>query len=347
MVRVFSGIQPTGDGVHLGNYLGAIVGMLELQRAHECIFAVVDLHAMTVPYDPHGLPRHVLSVALDYLAAGIDPRRSILMVQSDVPQHAELAWALGCLTAVNKLAQLPTYKDKLARHGVAGLGLLSYPVLMAADILLYKAELVPVGKDQLPHIEFTREVARTFNHAFVPIFPEPQAHLSEGALLPSLLGKGAMSKSVPGSFIALSDEPAAIADKLAHAVTDPARQRRRDAGEPTRCSLYALHDLYTPAERVDSIAADCRRAAIGCLECKAVLAREIGAALAPIRERRRAIAQDPDYVQDVLREGAERARPLAEATMCEVRQCMGLARTQACHGRESVSCLRPGASGQG
>lgn len=324
MGRVFSGIQPTADSVHLGNYLGAIVGMLDLQREHDCVFAVVDLHAITVPYDPQLLPQRVLSVATDYLAAGIDPQRSILMVQSDVHEHAELSWILGCLTTVQKLAQLPTYKDKLARHGIAGLGLLSYPVLMAADILLYKAELVPVGKDQLPHIEFTREVARGFNNAFAPLFPEPQAHLTAGAVVPSLLGPGAMSKSVPGSYIALTDEPEVIAKKLASAVTDSARQRLRDAGEPTRCNIYTLHGLYTPHGELGELASGCRTAAIGCVECKAKLAQEISAALSPIRERRRDLTAHPDDVRDVLQDGARRARPIAAATVAEVKRCTGL-----------------------
>lgn len=323
--RVFSGIQPTGDSVHLGNYLGAMVGMLDLQREHACIFAVVDYHAITVPYEPKQLPQRILNVAMDYLAAGIDPQRSILMVQSDVQEHVELAWILGCLTTVNKLAQLPTYKDKVARHGVAGLGLLSYPVLMAADILLYKAELVPVGKDQVPHIEFAREVARAFNRTFATVFPEPQVHLTSGAVVPSLLGQGAMSKSVPGSYIALTDDPDVIAEKLARAVTDPARQRRQDAGEPTRCNIYTLHGFYTPEEELAAVAVGCRQATIGCLECKAILARKISDNLAPIRERRRQLAAHPDDVRDVLHEGARRARVLARETMEEVKGCTGLA----------------------
>ena len=334
MVRVFSGIQPTGDSLHLGNYLGAVVGMVELQKAHECIFSVVDYHAITVPYavrpahdgEAQRLPQRVLSVAMDYLAAGVDPQRSILMVQSEVPQHTELAWILGCMTTVNKLSQLPTYKDKVARHGVAGLGLLSYPVLMAADILLYKAEVVPVGRDQLPHIEFAREMARTFNHTFAGVFPEPQAHLVAGAVVPSLLGQGAMSKSVPGSYIALTDEPEAIASKLAAAVTDAARQRLRDTGEPTRCNIYALHKLYTAAEPLAGIASACRQATIGCLECKALLARAISESLAPLRERRRQLGGDPSYVHDVLTDGARRASDLAEDTLVEVKGRMGLLR---------------------
>jgi tryptophanyl-tRNA synthetase len=265
-------------------------------------------------------------VALDYLAAGVDPQRSILMVQSEVHEHTELAWILGCMTTVNKLSQLPTYKDKAARHGVAGLGLLSYPVLMAADILLYKAELVPVGRDQVPHIEFTREVARTFNQTFATVFPEPQAHLVAGAVVPSLLGQGAMAKSVPGSYIALVDEPAVIASKLAGAVTDPARQRLRDAGEPTRCNVYSLHKLYSTAENLAEIASACRQATVGCLECKALLARTISESLAPFRERRRELERDLGYVHDVLSDGARRASPLAGTTLDQVKGSMGLVR---------------------
>ena len=303
-----------------------MVGMLDLQEKHDCIFSVVDYHAITVPYETKRLPQRVLNVALDHLAAGIDPQRSVLMVQSDVHEHVELSWILGCLITVNKLSHLPTYKDKVARYGVAGLGLLSYPVLMAADILLYEAELVPVGSDQLPHIEFTREVARAFNHRFASLFPEPQAHLMPGALVPSLLGEGAMSKSVPGSYIALTDEPEVIGKKLAGAVTDPARQRLCDSGEPTRCNIYTLHELYTPPQQLSEIAAGCRGATIGCLKCKAVLAEEISEGLAPMRERRRALAANPNYVRDVLRDGAQRARPMAEATMFKVKQAMGLLR---------------------
>ena len=324
--RAFSGIQPTADSLHLGNCLGAIVGMLELQEEHECIFSIVDFHAITVPYDPVKLPHRVLSVGIDYLAAGVDPERSVLMVQSDVQAHVEMCWILGCLTTVNRLARIPTYKDKMAQHGVAGLGLLSYPVLMAADILLYKANLVPVGKDQLPHIEFTREVARAFNHRFGVVFPEPQAHLTAGALVPSLLGEGAMAKSVPGSYIALSDEPEVISSKLARAVTDPARRRRSDPGEPSRCNMYTLHELHSSDEQLAEIAAGCRQATIGCLDCKAILAREISDSLASFRERRRKLAQDVDQVQDVLCEGARRARPIAQATMLEVKEHMGLLR---------------------
>ncbi|MBC7264341.1 MAG: tryptophan--tRNA ligase [Chloroflexi bacterium] len=324
--RVFSGIQPSGESLHLGNYLGAIKGMLALQDSHDCIFAVVDYHAITVPYDPASMPAQKFNAIVEYMAAGLDPRKSILIIQSDVPEHTELAWLLGCIMPVSKLEQLPTYKDKKARQQSPTMGLLDYPVLMAADILIYKASLVPVGQDQLPHIEFAREVARKFNAAFGETFPEPQAYLTEGAEVPSLLGTGKMSKSVPGSFIALNDSPDQIHHKLAVAVTDPARQRRSDPGEPMRCNIYAIHRLYTPVDRLAEIADGCRAADIGCLECKAILAEEIIADLTPFRECRARLFSHPDDVRDALREGAKRARPLARATLDEVRCVMGLDR---------------------
>ena len=228
--QMFTGLQPSSESLHIGNYLSAIKGVLALQGTHDCILCVVDYHAITAPYETETLRRYKLNIAAEYLASGIDPNRVTMVIQSDVPEHAELAWLLGCLMPVPKLEQLPTYKDKKARHGAAGFGLLAYPILMAADILIYKAETVPVGKDQLPHIEFAREVARKFNRTFGQMFPEPQARLDEGAYIPSLTGNGAMAKSAARGNINLSDEPDAIRKKLAQAVTDPARVRRNDPG---------------------------------------------------------------------------------------------------------------------
>jgi tryptophanyl-tRNA synthetase len=322
--RVFSGVQPTADSIHLGNYLGAVRGMLALQDEHDCIFAVVDYHAITMPYDPACLPARVLGVATEYLAAGLDPERAALIVQSDVPEHVELAWLLGAGLPEAKLEQLPSYKDKKARTGTASAGLLCYPLLMAADILIYKAELVPVGRDNVPHVELTREVARLFNRTYGNTFPEPQERLNEAATVPGLDGGGAMSKSVPGSYIALSDTPEEIRHKLNRAVTDPARQRRRDPGEPSRCNVYTIHGLYTPTARLEELARGCRSGQIGCLECKAVLAGEIIADLAPLQARRAELVAHPDTVHDVLQEGARRVRPQAQATVAEVRAKMGI-----------------------
>lgn len=327
---MFTGLQPSGESLHIGNYLSAVKGVLGLQDTHDCILCVVDYHAITVPYDPNSMRRRKLNIAAEYLAAGIDPHRVTMFVQSDVPAHAELAWLLGCLMPVPKFEQLPTYKDKKERYGSAGFGLLAYPILMAADILIYKADAVPVGKDQLPHIEFTREVARKFNATFGQTFPEPEAVINKGAYIPSLDGKGAMSKSandergMSTGNINLSDTEDAIRKKLAQAVTDPARIRRQDPGEPTRCPVYAIHGCYTPQPTLKAIAEGCRSAAIGCLDCKRTLADEIVEDLAPIQARRTELLECPDEVYDVLAQGAATCRPLAQETVREVRHRMGL-----------------------
>ena len=272
---MFTGLQPSGESLHIGNYLSAVKGVLALQDTHECILCVVDYHAITVPYEPDSMRRRKLNIAAEYLAAGIDPSRVTMMVQSDVPEHTELTWLLGCLIPVPKFEQLPTYKDKKARYGSANFGLFAYPILMAADILIYKADTVPVGKDQLPHIEFAREVARKFNIAFGDTFPEPQAAINEAAYIPSLDGNGAMSKSIGRGNINLTDDETAIRKKLAQAVTDPARIRRTDPGEPTRCPVFAIHGCYTPQPTLDEIVRGCRSAAIGCIDCKRTLADEV------------------------------------------------------------------------
>jgi tryptophanyl-tRNA synthetase len=321
---MFTGLQPSGESLHIGNYLSAVKGVLALQETHECILCVVDYHAITVPFRPEAMRQRRINIAAEYLAAGIDPDRVTLVVQSDVPQHTELAWLLGCLMPVPKFEQLPTYKDKKARYGSASFGLLAYPILMAADILIYKADTVPVGKDQRPHIEFAREVARKFNSTFGHTFPEPHAAINEGAYIPSLDGKGAMSKSVDRGNINLSDDEAAIRRKLARAVTDPARIRRTDPGEPTRCPVYALHACYTPQAELDRLAAGCRSASIGCLECKQVLADEVVADLVPLAARRAELLARPNEVREILEAGAGVCRPLAKRTLVEVRDKMGL-----------------------
>jgi tryptophanyl-tRNA synthetase len=321
---MFTGLQPTAASLHIGNYLSAIKGVLALQETHQCILCVVDYHAITVPYDPAQLRQRRINIAAEYLAAGVDPERVTMVVQSDVPEHTELAWLLGCLMPVPKFEQLPTYKDKKARYGAAGFGLLAYPILMAADILIYKAEAVPVGKDQQPHVEFAREVARKFNNAFGPTFPEPHAEINAGAYIPSLDGQGAMSKSSGKGTLNLSDDEAAIRRKLARAVTDPARMRRTDPGEPTRCPVYTLHGCYTPQPELKQVAAGCRSAAIGCLECKRLLADEIVADLGPLAARRAELLAHPDRVHEILAAGATICRPLARQTLDETRHKMGL-----------------------
>jgi tryptophanyl-tRNA synthetase len=323
--RVFSGIQPTGI-LHLGNYLGAIKGMIELVDRYECIYGIVDYHAITTPFEPAEMPSNKMNVAIGYLAAGLDPNKATLMVQSDVPEHTELAWLFGCITSVNKLEHLPTLKDKLETVDFFSSGLLNYPILQAADIVIYKATAVPVGKDQEAHIEFTREVVRKFNGLFGEVFPEPRSYNTPGATVPSLTGEGKMSKSIPGSYIALTDTPEEIWQKLARTLTDPRRVRRTDPGDPEDCPvIWQLHKIYTSEEKKAELAEGCRTAGIGCLQCKRVLSDLIVADLAPLQERWRELEANPDYVRDVLREGAARVRPIAEATIAEVKEKMGLA----------------------
>ncbi|MGC8874998.1 MAG: tryptophan--tRNA ligase [Chloroflexia bacterium] len=325
--RVFSGIQPTGV-LHLGNYLGAIKGMLELVDRYECIYGIVDYHAITVPFDPQAMPENKFKAAVAFLAAGLDPNKATLIVQSDVPEHTELAWLFSCITSVNKLQDLPTLKDKLSQTGgFLSSGLLNYPILQAADIVIYKATVVPVGKDQEAHIEFTREIVRKFNATYGYVFPEPVSYHTPALVVPSLTGEGKMSKSVPGSYIALTDPPEVIWEKLARTLTDPARVRRTDPGEPEKCPvIWTLHKLYTPLEKQQDLAQGCRTAAIGCLECKRILADEIIADLAPLQARWRDLEAHPDDVRDVLREGAARVRPIAQATVAEAKERMGLGR---------------------
>jgi tryptophanyl-tRNA synthetase len=322
--QMFTGLQPSGDGLHIGNYLSAVKGVLALQETHSCILCVVDYHAITVPYAADALRRRKLVLAAEYLAAGIDPERVTLMVQSDVPEHVELAWLLGCLMPVPKLEQLPTYKHKKARYGSPGFGLLAYPILMAADIMMYKADTVPVGRDQLPHIEFTREVVRKFNQTFGETFPEPEAALNEGAYMPSLTGSGAMAKSDGRGNIDLADRPDVIRRKLARAMTDPARVRRNDPGEPTRCPVYAIHICFSPQSTVDEVAEGCRAASIGCLDCKSILADAVIEELGPIQARRTDLLDRPHAVSSILERGAADCRPRARATIAEVRQKMGI-----------------------
>lgn len=323
--RVFSGIQPTGI-MHLGNYLGAMKGMLQLVDTYECIYGIVDYHAITLPHDPQTMPENKLKAAIAYLAAGLDPRKATLMVQSDVPEHTELCWLFSSIVSVRKLEDMPTLKDKLAQSGeFFSSALLNYPVLQAADILIYKGEVVPVGRDQEAHIEFTREVARKFNALYGETFPEPVSFNTPGATVPSLTGEGKMSKSVPGSYIALNDPPAAIWEKLARTLTDPARVRRTDPGEPDKCPvIWRLHLIYTPPEKRDELAHGCRAAGIGCLQCKKVLYEELMADLAPLQARWQELEAHPDDVRDILREGAARVRPIAQATVAEAKEKMGL-----------------------
>ena len=322
--RVFSGARPTGRQ-HLGNYLGAIKNYVALQAGHDCVYCIVDLHAMTTLEDMHLLRAHTAEMALDWLAAGIRPADSIMFVQSHVPQHAELHTILSMFTPLGKLTDLPHFKDKvrLQPHNI-NYGLVGYPVLMTADIVLYKTNLVPVGIDQESHIEFCREVVRTFNHRTgASVLVEPQMKNTEYPKVLGTDGQRKMSKS-ENNHIELALTPAETVQVVRGMVTDPARVRRTDAGNPDVCNVFALHKTFSAPEAVQEINVGCRSAAIGCVDCKQRLADSMNNGLAGLRERRAALAARPDDVWDVLRDGAQRARALAAATMDEVRAAIGL-----------------------
>ena len=321
---MFSGARPTGRQ-HLGNYLGAIKNYVALQAGHDCVYCIVDLHAMTTLEDMHLLRAHTAEMALDWLAAGIRPADSIMFVQSHVPQHAELHTILSMFTPLGKLTDLPHFKDKvrLQPHNI-NYGLVGYPVLMTADIVLYKTNLVPVGIDQESHIEFCREVVRTFNHRTgASVLVEPQMKNTEYPKVLGTDGQRKMSKS-ENNHIELALTPAETVQVVRGMVTDPARVRRTDAGNPDVCNVFALHKTFSAPEAVQEINAGCRSAAIGCVDCKQRLADSMNNVLAGLRERRAALAARPDDVWDVLRDGAQRARALAAATMDEVRAAIGL-----------------------
>ncbi len=320
--RVFSGARPTGRQ-HLGNYLGAIQNYVKLQDEYDCIYCIVDIHALTSLEETDKLQENIYELALDWLAAGIDPKKSIIFVQSHVPEVMELHAFLSMVTPMGWLLRVPTFKEKvkIQPHNV-NYGLLGYPVLMTADIVLYKAEVVPVGEDQLPHLELAREIVRRFNNLFGKTFPEPEAKLTPFPLILGLDGKEKMSKQLGNDIeIALSAEE--TVERVMTAVTDPARRYRHDPGHPEICNIYRLHNYFNPSQ-TDSIAEQCRSAKIGCVDCKTLLAQGLNSALKPLRERRAALAAKPQYVADVLADGAQRASAIAKETIAEVKQKMGL-----------------------
>jgi tryptophanyl-tRNA synthetase len=323
MARVFSGIQPSGE-LHIGNYLGAVRNWVRLQHEHECLFCVVDLHALTQPYDPRQLAERTLEMAVGLFAVGLDPERAVVFVQSHVPEHAELNWLLTTVTPLGELERQTQFKDKAQRQESVPAGLLNYPVLQTADVLLYQATLVPVGEDQLQHLELMREIARRWNARFGEgFFPEPQPMLSAARRVLGLDGQAKMSKSL-GNTIGLFDPPETIWEKLRPAATDPARVTRKDPGTPEICNIYTIHQGFSPPETVAEVAVKCRTAGWGCLDCKRVLADNMIATLTPMRERAASLRAAPGRVQDLLAAGARKARALAIDTMREVRRRMGL-----------------------
>ncbi|HEV8613548.1 MAG TPA: tryptophan--tRNA ligase [Gemmatimonadales bacterium] len=324
MDRIFSGIQPTGD-LHIGNWLGAVRNWVTLQDRFDCIYCIVDLHAVTLPYEVPLLAARTRDMAIGLLAAGIDPERVILFVQSAVPEHAELNWLLTTVAPLGELERMTQFKDKTEKLESIPAGLLCYPVLQAADILLYRANKVPVGEDQVQHLELTREIARRWNSAYSPgaaYFPEPQPLLTPASRIRGLDGKAKMSKSL-GNTIGLLESPEEIWEKLRPAATDPARVTRKDPGTPEICNIYHLHQYFSSAETVAEVAHKCRTAGWGCLDCKRRLADAMIPTLAPIRAHAEELKHAPDAVDAGLARGAERARAIAADTLREVKRRMG------------------------
>jgi tryptophanyl-tRNA synthetase len=323
MDKVFSGIQPSGE-LHFGNYLGAIHNWVKLQEQYRCIFCVVDYHAITQSFEPADLRRRTIDMAADILACGVDPERSILFVQSHVPEHTELTWILDCVAPVGELSRMTQFKDKSSRQeDNINAGIFNYPVLQTADIILYHANLVPVGADQVQHLELAREIVRRYNARWGEYFPEPKPLLTQTPKILGLDGQGKMSKSV-GNTVNLSESDQEIWAKLAVAATDPRRVRRKDPGNPDDCNIGTLHKFFSDAERLAWVYEGCTTAGIGCLDCKKALAENVAKHLAPIRERKAEYAANPGRVQEILHEGARRARAIAQETMRHVRETIGL-----------------------
>jgi tryptophanyl-tRNA synthetase len=322
--RVFSGIRPTGRA-HLGNYLGAIQNYVALQDDYECVYCIVDLHALTTVEDTENLRQNTYEIALDLLAAGIRPEETILFVQSQVPQVTELHTILSMVTPLGKLTDLPTFKEKVRQNpDNVNYGLVGYPVLMTADIVLYKSHLVPVGVDQAPHLEFAREIVRSFNYRYnTKALIEPQMKNTEIPKVLGIDGKEKMGKSL-NNHIELAATPEETSQRVMQMVTDPARLRRNDPGNPDVCNVFSMHKIFSSAEEVETINRDCRTAALGCVDCKKLFAKNLNRNLEPFRARRAEFASKPEQVWDILHDGAGRAREIAEATMKEVREAVQL-----------------------
>lgn len=322
--RVFSGARPTGRQ-HLGNYLGAIKNYVALQDDYDCVYCIVDYHALTTMETTRDIKQNTLEMALDWLAAGIDPQKTIVFIQSHVPELANLHTILSMVTPLGKLTDLPTFKEKIRDqpHNI-NYGLVGYPVLMAADILLYKADAVPVGVDQAPHIEFTREVARSFNYRYnTNALVEPEMKVTRIPKVLGIDGERKMSKSL-NNHIEIASSPEEMSKRVMMMVTDPARKLRTDPGNPDVCNVFTMHKIFSSQEEIDMVNTECRKAGIGCVDCKKLLAKNMNAYFEPFRQKRADFAKDPDNVFDILTDGANRAKKIAEKTMAEVRDAIGL-----------------------
>jgi tryptophanyl-tRNA synthetase len=321
--RILSGMRPTGP-LHLGNYHGALDNWIAMQEKYECFFFIADWHALTSDYEnPGNIKRFVQEMMIDWLSAGLSPEKCTLFVQSSVMEHAELFLLLSMITPVPWLERNPTYKDQIIQldnKDLSTFGFLGYPVLQAADIIMYKANGVPVGIDQVPHIEITREIARRFNYLYGNVFPEPDAILTQSSKILGL-DRRKMSKSY-NNAIYLSDSPEDIRTKVSTMITDPNRARRKDPGNPDICNVFEFHKLYSPSSVVEEINGQCRSAAIGCVECKKIMAENLINALAPIREKRNYFEERPEMVQEIIASGNQKAQAVARQTMKEVRSAV-------------------------
>jgi tryptophanyl-tRNA synthetase len=327
--RVLSGMRPTGK-LHLGNYVGALQNWVSMQDQYECYFCVVDWHALTTDYaDTSRVKENSIEVLFDWLAAGLDPERCTMFMQSHVPQHAELHLLFSMITPLAWLERVPSYKEQqanLTEKDLNTYGFLGYPLLQAADILVYKANFVPVGEDQVPHVELTREIARRFNTFYKldgsAVFPEPQPLLTRTPKLPGTDGRK-MSKSY-GNTIMMADPEPVVRQKLKTMVTDPARVRRSDPGNPDVCPVGDLHKIFSDKATIAKVYEGCRSASIGCIECKSWVADALVNILNPMQERRKKYEENPRLAWDILESGSARARQVADATMTEVREAMGI-----------------------
>jgi tryptophanyl-tRNA synthetase len=322
--RVFSGARPTGRQ-HLGNYLGAIKNYVAMQDDYDCVYCIVDVHALTTVETTQDLKQNTVEMALDWLAAGIRPEDSILFVQSHVPEVMELHMYLSMVTPLGKLTDLPTFKEKIRQQpDNVNYGLVGYPVLMTADIVLYKTDIVPVGIDQAPHIEFAREIVRSFNYRYnTKVLVEPQVKHTEVLKVLGIDGREKMSKSL-NNHIELASTPKETITRVKEMVTDPARVKRTDPGNPDVCNVYTMHKIFSPQPDVDMVNVECRRAGIGCVDCKLLYANNLNKHLEPFRAKRTELTSQQNYVQDVINDGGKRARAIAQKTMAEVREAIAL-----------------------
>lgn len=324
--RVLSGMQASGK-LHLGNLVGALKNWVELQDKYDCFYFVADWHALTTGYaNPSAIKESTTDLLINFVAAGLDPDKSTIFIQSMVPQHAELHLLLSMITPLGWLERVPTYKEKqeqLQDRDLSTYGFLGYPVLQTADIIIYKAKYVPVGVDQLPHLEISREIARRFNYLYKEVFPEPEGLLTPFPKVVGLDGRK-MSKSYDNA-IYLSDSPEIVDQKIRTMMTDPARKRRTDKGEPELSPVYHLHKIFSTNEELEYVAHGCRTAEIGCIDCKKILIKNVFTYLEPLWKKRTELINKPDMLYDIAKKGAEKARQVAEETMGTVRQIMGLA----------------------